>query len=54
MVTAARLTSLPNWALALGETVDRAMTVCNAPHTSMPIIGAFLLLSLEKSAGNMP
>ncbi|MNC79856.1 hypothetical protein D3C75_1324550 [compost metagenome] len=54
MVTAARLTSLPNWALALGETVDKAMAVCNTPHTNMPMIGAFLLLSLENKEGNMP
>ncbi|MNN61586.1 hypothetical protein D3C81_1768290 [compost metagenome] len=54
MVTAARLTSLANWALALGEMVDSAIKVCNTPHTSMPMMGASCALTLLKNFGNIP
>ncbi|MNY57947.1 hypothetical protein D3C86_1942250 [compost metagenome] len=54
MVTAARLTSFANWALALGEMVDSANKVCNTPQTSIPTIGAFRALTLLNSFRNIP
>ncbi|MNP44025.1 hypothetical protein D3C76_1378720 [compost metagenome] len=53
MVTAARLTSLPNWALALGEMVDSAISVCSTPQTIMPKMGAPRRLDLLNRSGNM-
>ncbi|MNL75250.1 hypothetical protein D3C87_2010230 [compost metagenome] len=54
MVTAARLTSFPNWALALGEMVDSAIKVCKTPQTSMPTMGASCALTLLNNFGNIP
>ncbi|MNL20086.1 hypothetical protein D3C87_1413180 [compost metagenome] len=54
MVTAARLTSFPNCALALGEMVDSAIKVCSTPQTSIPTMGALRALTLLNSFGNMP
>ncbi|MCY1313544.1 hypothetical protein D9M70_640750 [compost metagenome] len=54
MVTAARLTSLPNCALALGEMVDSAIADCSTPQTIMPSTGACMAVSLPKILGNMP
>src|SRR4029079_13250203 len=52
-VTTARFTSALNCSLSDGEIVESASSVCTTPSTIMPVIGAPMLLVLEKNAGNM-
>ena len=53
LVTTARLTSALNCSLSVGEIVDSASSVCTTPSTIMPVIGAPMLFTLVKNAGNM-
>jgi len=52
LVTTARFTSLLNCALAVGEMVDKAIRLCNAPHAISPKTGAWAPLIRLKKRGN--
>ena len=52
-MTTARLTSLLNCLLRLGEIVDNASTVWTTPSTSIPARGAPIAFTFAKSFGNM-
>src|SRR6476620_9902184 len=53
LVTTARLTSDENCSLRLGEIVDSARSDWTTPSTIIPVIGAPMLFTLVKNAGNM-
>src|SRR6476646_12280526 len=52
-VTTARLTSTLNCSLSDGEIVDNASSDCTTPSTIMPVIGAPILFTFVKNAGNI-
>src|SRR4051812_22374184 len=53
LVTTARLTSDENCSLRLGEIVDSARSDWTTPRTIIPVIGAPMLFTLVKNAGNI-
>ena len=53
LVTTARFTRTLNCSLSVGEIVDNASRDWTTPRTIMPVIGAPMLFTFEKKAGNM-